>query len=470
MISSVDLLPTFLMRLRSATMRISERHFPRILDCSGFCYTPSPIQNFKIRPVRLPLVDGPVMKANASALSDRGLKRAGNEDQYLIDESIGLYMVCDGMGGHSAGEVAAEKAIGFASDYISSQSELLESAGERPDGYFRVVGLAEEAVQTASQKVYQLARTSAKYSGMGTTLTMLIIVDSKAVMAHVGDSRLYLKRGGEIHQLSVDHTLANELYLAGGMSREDVQSSRYQHVLTRSIGPQQSVLVDTLLFDLLPGDRFLLCSDGLSNYFKSPSVVAQFLGLPNIATAPDPLVDFAKQSGGSDNITAVVIETLADQQSDEHKDTHERLEALRASCLGHKLSVRRLLHLLTASTVIQCNVGRELVSMGDDCPGMFIVMEGAFRVVDDDIVEGERRAGDSFGQEMLIAPAKSSATLIATEPSKVLFVERKQFNRLIKRLPRLGNLLLRNLSRHLSERIVSANAPRPISLDDTGPL
>ncbi|MCR9291591.1 MAG: protein phosphatase 2C domain-containing protein [bacterium] len=410
------------------------------------------------------------MKVAASALSDPGLKRDGNEDQYLIDESLGLYIVCDGMGGHAAGEVAAERAIEYVTDFISARSHVLDEATVKPEGYFRILKIAEEAVQTASQEVYRLASSSSEYAGMGTTMTMLVIVQSKAVMAHVGDSRLYLQRAGDIHQLTVDHTLANEMYLAGGLTREEAERSKFQHVLTRCIGSHESVVVDTLLFDLLPGDRLLLCSDGLSNYFKDPSVVADLLSKRNIVSKPEPLIDFAKRSGGADNITAVVVEALRDEEQETVPDTPQRIEALQNSCLGRKLSVSRLLHLLTTCTMLHCNQGKELIAMGDKCPGMFVVMEGSFRIIDDDLIEAELQAGQSFGQQALIAPAKSPVTLVAQEPAKVLLVDRRKFNRLTRRMPRMGNALLRNLARELSQQIVDADTAERMDLDDTGPL
>ncbi|SMP73762.1 Serine/threonine protein phosphatase PrpC [Neorhodopirellula lusitana] len=410
------------------------------------------------------------MKIAASALSDRGLKRDGNEDQYLIDESLGLYMVCDGMGGHAAGEVAAERAIEFTSKHISSHAQDLNSEVEKPGGYFRILKIAEEAVLAASQAVHRLSRSTPQYAGMGTTLTMLMIVDDKAIMAHVGDSRLYLMRAGEIHQLTVDHTLSNEMFLAGGLTKEQAAKSRYQHVLTRSIGPHESVNVDTLLFDLLPGDRLLLCSDGLSNYFTDSAIVAELLAKPHIVSQPHPLIDYAKDAGGADNITAVVVETLSESDAESMPGTEERMNFLRKSFLGRSLSVRRLLHLMTASATIHCNAGKELLAIDANCPGMYIVIEGSFRVIDDDIVESELVKGDCFGQATLIAPAKSPARLVANEASRVLLVDRRNFSRLTKRLPRLGNLLLRNLCRNLSETIVASETARPISLDDTGPL
>ncbi len=410
------------------------------------------------------------MKISASAISDRGLKRDGNEDQYLIDESLGLYVVCDGMGGHSAGEVAAEKAIEFAAKHIAVNKEVLESARRKPGGYFRILKIAEEAVQSACQEVHRLSKSIPEYAGMGTTLTMLLIVDDKAIMTHVGDSRLYLMRDGEIHQLSVDHTLANELFLSGGLTKEEADSSQYQNVLTRSIGPHEFVNVDTLLFDLLPNDRMLLCSDGLSNYFNDSTVVAEFLGKPKIVSSPDTFIEYAKESGGADNITAIVVETLKDDAAVQASDSQQRMEILKQNFLGRKLSVSRLMHLLTTSKMVQCVAGKVLVEMGGNCPGMYIIMQGAFRVVDEDIIEAELAPGDCYGEATLIATANSPASLIAKEPARVLLIERKKFDRLTRRMPRLGNALLRNLSRHLSERIVDAESARPIQLDDTGPL
>lgn len=170
------------------------------------------------------------------------------------------------------------------------------------------------------------------------------------------------------------------------------------------------------------------CSDGLSNYFNDESVVAEFLAKPKIVMTPDPLIEYAKKSGGSDNITAVVIETLEDDKAVIASDSVERMEALKQNFLGRKLPVSRLLHLLTTSKMIQCSAGKTLVGMGDNCPGMYVVLEGALRVVDDDIIESELAVGECFGEGTLIATANSPASLIAKESACVLLVERKKFD------------------------------------------
>ncbi len=410
------------------------------------------------------------MKTFATAISDKGLQRDGNEDQYLIDESLGLYVVCDGMGGHAAGEIAAERAIEFAADHLADHRNIIESASDSPDGFFRVLKIVEEAVQNASQELYQLAASNLGYAGMGTTMTMLVVVQGKAIMAHVGDSRLYLMRQSEVHQLSSDHTLANELFLAGQFTKEQANASRYQHVLTRSIGPHESVNVDTLLFDLIPGDRLLLCSDGLSNYFVDCSHVGQFMSHPEIVERPEQLVDFAKESGGADNITAIVLEVQGEASEQPAVDVPHKLGCLRKMFLFEKLSVRRLMHVLEATDTIHCAAGKELLAVGDDLKGLYLILEGNFRVIDDDVVEAELGPGDYFGEASLLTVAKSRASLVAIQPSRIVVLGRKEFGKLSRRLPRLGNIMLRNLGKHLAKQAVAQDRSQPFSLDDTSPL
>ncbi|KAA5541753.1 cyclic nucleotide-binding domain-containing protein [Roseiconus nitratireducens] len=411
-----------------------------------------------------------IVKTAASALSDRGLRRDGNEDHYLIDETLGLYVVCDGMGGHAAGEIAAGRAIEFAAQYIARHLPMMRSAKETPNGYYRVLKIAEQAVQTASHELYHLARSSPEFRGMGTTMTMLIVVDDKAVMAHVGDSRLYLLRDSDLHQLSTDHTLANEMYLAGGLTLEQAARSRFQHVLTRSIGPQEFVAVETLLFDLLPGDRFLICSDGLSNYFDEQKTVKRILAERDILDQLHRFIDFAKEAGGADNITAVVVEARSDCDSRPSIDTQQRIARLQSTFLCKRLSVRRLMHLLSIASTIQCAAGKELIAPGQEFAGFWVVLRGRISTDDDEVCGQEFRPGDCFGETALVEPAMSRACFKAAVPSQLLFIERARFNTLTRKLPRLGNVLLRNLSRHLSKRLAEAESVDAFNLDDTGPL
>ena len=316
------------------------------------------------------------MKIHAFGASDCGQCRESNEDHYLIDESLGLYVICDGMGGHAAGEVAAERSVSLATEYIRNHRDVLENAGDSPDGYFRVLELAEDATQEASQRLYELACSNSAFAGMGTTMTMLLVVNNKAIMAHVGDSRLYMLRRGELHQLSSDHTLANELLQMGGLTPEEAASSRYNHVLTRTIGQQELVQVESLLFDLFPGDTCLLCSDGLSNYFDDPAVLRDPLKEDDLGAVPARLVNFANSRGGDDNISLIVLRAKSDLGDANAADTQHQLDTLKSTFLCRNLPVSRLMRVLNIASITECAAGRQLLSVGQACDGLYIVLNG----------------------------------------------------------------------------------------------
>jgi serine/threonine protein phosphatase PrpC len=241
------------------------------------------------------------------AQSDVGLIRENNEDSVLASPSLGLYAVCDGMGGYAAGEVASSTAVSLLEAYVRDRSSMLTEADRKPDGYFRILKLAEEAVQQVSARLHEMACSNPDCRGMGTTLTMLLIVNNKAIVAHVGDSRLYLLRDGDVHLLSSDHTLANELVQLGHLESATAQHSRFASMLTRCVGRQESVQVDTLLFDLFPGDTCLLCSDGFSKYLEEPSELGDLLRAEDPRGVTQNLVDLANSRGGNDNISVIVL-------------------------------------------------------------------------------------------------------------------------------------------------------------------
>ena len=401
------------------------------------------------------------------AASDCGQCRESNEDHYLIDESLGLYVVCDGMGGHAAGEVAAERSVAFAAEFVRDRRHVLDEASESPDGYFRVLELAEDATQEASRRLYELACSDEGRAGMGTTMTMLLVVDNKAIMAHVGDSRLYMLRGGELHQLSSDHTLANELLHAGGLTPEEAAVSDYNHVLTRSIGQQELVQVESLLFDLLPGDTCLLCSDGLSNYFDKEATVTEFLAGEDLSLIPDRFIKFANSQGGADNITLVLLRAATDAEDTNAIDVQDRLDTLKSTFLCRKFSVSRLMRVLNITSLIECAAGQQMLSAGQACDGMYVVLDGHLTVHDDVVLSNDLQPGACVGESTLLEPGKLHASVVTHQPSRLLFISRTQFRKLTRRVPKLGNALLRNLGQHLSRQLEDARSRDDVDPRDT---
>ncbi|MCH7903897.1 MAG: Stp1/IreP family PP2C-type Ser/Thr phosphatase [Armatimonadetes bacterium] len=237
-----------------------------------------------------------------AARTDLGRVRENNEDKHdffipSTDDEIAargmIFIVCDGMGGHEAGQIASEMACKtFIEVYRNHPSEDPSEA-------------ALSAVHAANRYVLDVARAVPSRKGMGCTLSALMIVQDRAIIAQVGDSRVYRLRDGELSQITTDHTWVEETVASEMMSREEAEKSPYRHVLTRAIGTEQDVKADVFDEIVEPGDVYLLCSDGLTNHVCNETIAEQLLKGPSEAVWD--LVDLALADGGSDNTTAVVV-------------------------------------------------------------------------------------------------------------------------------------------------------------------
>jgi serine/threonine protein phosphatase PrpC len=244
------------------------------------------------------------METRNEARSDTGMVREHNEDALLVYDPIGLYGVADGMGGHAAGEVASKLAL----DAVAQTVGKLLAHGERDPKT-----VLHAAARAAITKVFQESEANPELHGMGTTLTLLWIrPDGAAAMAHVGDSRLYRMRDGRVKQLSCDHTFAEELAQAGVADRATLRKGDWGHALTKSVGQDPEVEPDVQTIEVRPGDRFLLCTDGLTDHVETETDLKVDLQA-NLADAAQSLIDFANASGGHDNVTVVVVEVIDEE-------------------------------------------------------------------------------------------------------------------------------------------------------------
>ena len=240
--------------------------------------------------------------------TDVGMRRERNEDRHLVDEARGLYIVADGMGGHAHGDLAATIAVDTVSRTVT---RFLSAADVQEQGVVSgdvLEFIVREAVSAASREVYRVGTAASDAQGMGCTLTVLLVSNGIAAMAHVGDSRLYRLRSGEARQLSKDHTLVAELIRAGAITPAEGVGHSCSHVLTRAIGTNATVDVDTVILDLRLGDRYLICSDGLSNALDDEGWFTGALGGDSLVNIVERLIKHANDAGGDDNITAVVVE------------------------------------------------------------------------------------------------------------------------------------------------------------------
>lgn len=240
--------------------------------------------------------------------TDIGRRRSTNEDAVLINPDLGLYVVADGMGGHLAGEVAAEVAVAVVAARMRGEVRRIASLQAGDGGSEALVlDALRDAVEAASEAVHRLSKSRQEYKGMGSTLSAAVVLPDRALVAHVGDSRVYLVRKGEASQLTVDHTFAAEFVRRGLMTEADARTSPHRNRLARAVGTEPRVMVDVFSLDVTAQDVLVLCTDGLSDYLEDVDRLAKLVSV-NVEKAADRLVELANSGGGRDNISVVVVE------------------------------------------------------------------------------------------------------------------------------------------------------------------
>lgn len=245
------------------------------------------------------------MRITSCGITDVGLKRSHNEDNYLINEELNLFVVADGMGGHAGGEYASAICVNTVEEVVTS----LELNGESPIESDDPVEVSREklrySIQLAGRRIFEKATELPEYHGMGTTAVVLLLDRGNAIVAHVGDSRVYLLRDGRCDQLTDDHSLVFQKMKEGLITAEQAKTHRMRNVITRSLGYQEDVEVDVQVKAVRRGDRFILCSDGLSGHLE-PEEIAEVLDRLGPQEGARRLIEIACERGGEDNITAIV--------------------------------------------------------------------------------------------------------------------------------------------------------------------
>jgi serine/threonine protein phosphatase PrpC len=228
----------------------------------------------------------------------------------LFDDELGLYIVCDGVGGNAKGEVASAESVELVHSWVKRWRKTLAAyvADSSPENSGMVRRLLESAVQSACYMVFGMGQLDPRQKGMSSTLSSLLISAGTAYIAQVGDSRVYLTRDGKTAQLTEDHTLVNFRLKLGLITAEEAANSPGKNVITRAVGHQDYVEVDTLDLEIQSGDRFMLCSDGLHGYLLDNEVDGLMKG--DREAVANRLIELANERGGRDNITVVVCDVL----------------------------------------------------------------------------------------------------------------------------------------------------------------
>jgi PPM family protein phosphatase len=371
------------------------------------------------------------------AATDVGCVREHNEDNFLVDKKLSLFMVADGMGGHAAGEVASAIAVRTLHEEIKRERDLLSDFVSGARGASRVtnkdiLALLEHAVQRACSRIHEEAQNDAQKRGMGTTLSALLILGTRGFIAHVGDSRIYLSRGGNVQQITEDHTVFNELIKRGKLSREQIEKVGHKNAITRAVGVYERVDVDTLMLEVLPGDDFLLTSDGLTGYLENADELRPWFEKDG-DSASKGLVDLAKERGGKDNITVVIVRLGGDVENDERaKRLALKREVLARMPLFARLSDRELLRVMQSVEVRKYENEQIVIREGDKGDELFIVLAGKVTVSRGGEVLTRLGAGEHFGEMALIRAVPRSATVNADGNAELIAIRRTDFFEILR--------------------------------------
>ena len=410
------------------------------------------------------------MELTFAAATDVGRQRTHNEDNFLIDKKLRLFLVADGMGGHAAGEIASSIAVHEIRDAVHDNRDLIERyrVDDPAVQPLEILQILEHAIQAACTTVYNRAQAEPDKRGMGTTASVLLIAGApdhlRGFIAHVGDSRVYLARQNQCHQLTEDHSLMNELVRRGKLKRDQIENSPYKqfkNAVTRAVGVYASVEVDTFDFDILPGDRFLLCSDGLYAYLEDEAV-PQLVSDGDVREAPRRLIDMANAGGGHDNITGVIIrvgeaarastETGATTRAG---DVSLKLEVLKGMQMFRYLSYRELVRVMNIADTVEFAPDAEIFHEGQPGDAMYVVMTGAVRLTKSAATIAELGKGQHFGEMSLVDRSVRSLTAMAagTAPVRLAVIRRKDFYDIIRKEPELAVKLLWSFVQVLGARL-----------------
>ncbi len=410
------------------------------------------------------------MAVNTYAATDRGRARPINEDAMLVDHALGLVVVADGMGGHQRGDVASRLACAVLREYIGAHRGVLDAYRRRPEEALAVavLDLLHRAVAAANEEIWLAGAALAGEGGrMGTTLDLLLAVGPTGFLAHVGDGRVYLQRAGAVHQVTEDHSLVQQQLREGTIGREEARRARFRNVITRALGVFPTVQPDTLRMELQPGDRILLCSDGLHRYIGQRELGFTLASEVSAETATG-LVGLANARGGRDNITVAVCSVSADD-APTPPPVAATVDALRRTDLFQYCTRAALVRLAALAVPVALPEGSLVFVEGEPGRELFILVSGRVG-----IDKGETRLavlgpGDSFGEMSFLDEPVRSASAITLEPTTLLSFDRDSFLLSVQDDVTMGADVLWQLLLKLSRRLRASNdlaVASPLSIDD----
>lgn len=409
--------------------------------------------------------------------TDVGCQRTENEDSILIDDELSLFIVADGMGGHKAGEVASAMAVQIILREIEQRLPTIRNHLQSGTVEARNKARNEVAqtIAIASKEVHSRAKSDDNLAGMGTTVALLLVVGEEAIVAHAGDSRVYLLREGQCNQLTEDHTMLQEHLRHGLITPEEAKVAKYGNVISRAVGTHPTVKADTLNVELEPGDEFVICSDGLHGYLDDGDLKT-LIGDAASSEAVRRLIEFAKDKGGKDNISVIDVRVVEPPPPAETSaapsapavaepaapaattTASDKIKAIQSIPLFRQLDYKEVVTILTIISVRAYGPGDDVITEGEVGDELFVVLTGSVDVKKGGRTLATLKKAKHFGEMALLDNEPRSATVMAAEHSKLMVIQREDFHSLIKREPSIGVKLLTSFCLSLSERLRDTSA------------
>lgn len=400
----------------------------------------------------------------ADGASDIGRVRERNEDAFVLDDDDHIYIVCDGMGGHNAGNVASAEACAEGRRFLRQRLTEFDADPPDPDAppeREEMLSIVRASVQKACAHVYNMAQKDSAMAGMGTTMTASVFRGARGYVGHVGDSRLWLVRNGEAHPLTEDHRVVTELLKKGELTEEEAKDFPFPNSLSRSVGVQPMVEVDAIDFDVLEGDRILICSDGLHEYLTDEDIASLISGASTIEGMPDRLIELANSQGGSDNITALCLEIkeVRDSETQVSVDTLNMMEFIQRIPMFADLDFRELTSFLNHTKSMDYQAGDEVSAEGEGGTDLQVLLYGEVTVARSGKIVGTIGPGGPIGESSYLGLAPKGAAVNATEVTRTLHVNADELRETLQADPRLSAKLMTGLARALAQRLGACSGP-----------
>ena len=393
------------------------------------------------------------MQLTAEGRSDMGRVRPYHKEIFYIDPRSRFFVVASGVGGKERGRLAAEMALEHARDGVAGLLDQPREADPLAERLRLVDGL-RAIFNAASEAIYSSRKTDASYMGISAALLVLVAQSGLGLVAHVGHNRLYLVREGRIFQVTEDHTLVQELINRGSLTAVQIPSFPHRHVVSRAIGSKPAVAVDLSVIDLRPTDRYVLCTDGLSDVVDASEIrtVVERHAPGDAATR---LVDIANSRSGRANVTALVVRNRGARVDVRSVGTEQKVALLKGIFLFEYLTFQEAARVLTVVREAAYEDGELIFTEGQAGDQLYVVVEGEVEITERGVVLTRVGAGGHFGELGLVSDGVRSATVRSVGASVHLVVQREDFDGLIRSDHALAIKLLWGFIQNATARVRS---------------